>query len=224
MHSQCTRLAGALHATDWGSAVTVIDHWTGASATALRRAMRLSNEGFAAKLGVSVRAVAKWSAQPAITPTPQFQQMLDTVLGQLDDSARQRFSMRVAPPVPPPPPPTATTAVPAIDLQDFGGHLSDDEDMLRRQFLLSSAAAVTAAGLPGLAGSGKAPRLNAGNVNELETGDVNPTWPHRDGGGWPQLSCIRGLGLLGQPQKMQVGSRSSSLSRSSTRFDGASRS
>src|SRR5688572_23356179 len=32
-----------------------------------------------------------------------------------------------------------------------------------------SAAALTAAGLPGLAGSGKAPRLNAGNINELET-------------------------------------------------------
>jgi hypothetical protein len=36
-------------------------------------------------------------------------------------------------------------------------------------------------------------------------GDVNPTWPHRDGVGWPQLSRIRGCGLLGQPQKMQVG-------------------
>ena len=61
-------------------------------------------------------------------------------------------------------------------------------------------------------------------TEDVVAGDVNPTWPHRDGGGWPQLSCIRGLGLLGQPQKMQVGSRSSSLSRSSTRFDGASRS
>jgi hypothetical protein len=59
-------------------------------------------------------------------------------------------------------------------------------------------------------------------LSVLPIGDVNPTWPHRDGGSWPQLSCVRGCGLLGQPQKMQVGSRSSSLSRSSTRFDGAS--
>ena len=53
-------------------------------------------------------------------------------------------------------------------------------------------------------------------------GNVNLSWPHRDGVDWPQLSCFRGVGLLGQPQKMQVGSRSSSRSRSSTRFDGAS--
>ena len=107
MNAQCTRsalvVAGAPHATDRGSAVTVIDHWTGASATALRLAMRLTNEGFADKLGVSVRAVAKWRPSRTSTPSPQFQQMLDTVLGQLDDSARQRFSMLVAPPVPPPP-------------------------------------------------------------------------------------------------------------------------
>ena len=141
--------------------MTVIDHWTGASATALRLAMRLSNERFAEKLGISVRAVAKWRAQPDRKPIPELQQVLDTVLGQLDDSARQRFSVLVAPPAPPP--------MPASSLRDFGGHLSDDEDMLRRQFLLTSAAAVGAAGLPGLAGSGKAPRLNTGNVSELET-------------------------------------------------------
>ena len=146
--------------------MTVIISWTGASATALRQAMRLTKEGFADKLGVSERAVAKWSAQPDLTPTPQFQQMLDTVLVQLDDSARQRFSMLVEPPAPPPP---AIADVTAIDLRDFGGHVSDDEDMLRRQFLFTSAAALTAAGLPGLGGPGAAPRLNAGNVDELET-------------------------------------------------------
>ena len=29
------------------------------------------------------------------------------------------------------------------------------------------------------------------------SGNVNPTWPHCDGAGWPQLSCILGVGLLG---------------------------
>jgi tetratricopeptide (TPR) repeat protein len=141
--------------------VTVIDHWTGASATALRLAMRLTHEGFADKLGVSVRAVKKWRARPDIKVSPLYQQVLDTVLGRIDDSTRQRFAMLVAPPAP--------QNLPGSNLRDFGGHLSDDEDMRRRQFLLTSAAAVGAAGLPGLAGSGKTPRLNTANVSELET-------------------------------------------------------
>ena len=45
-----------------------------------------------------------------------------------------------------------------------------------------------------------------------------PTVTELAGPSW----VVFGPGLLGQPQKMQVGSRSSSLSRSSTRFDGAS--
>ena len=88
----------------------MIDQWTGASASALRLAMRLSNERFAEHLGVSVRAVAKWRAQPDMTLTPLYQQVLDTALSQLDDSARQRFFMIVAPPAPPPLPPAATTS------------------------------------------------------------------------------------------------------------------
>ena len=190
MNARCTRsalLVGCVR-NGRGSAVTVIEQWTGASATALRRAMRLTNEGFADKLGVSVRAVAKWKASRTLTPSPQYQQMLDTVLGQLDDSTRQRFSMLVSQPTPSPPPPAAvepdwtrlaaagppsdaglrTNQSNAINLRDFGGHLGDDEDMLRRQFLLTSAAAITGV-LPGLDGSGGAPRLNAGNVDELET-------------------------------------------------------
>ena len=72
--------------------------------------MRLSNERFAEKLGVSVRAVAKWSAQPDVTPSPQFQQMLDTVLGQLDEASRQRFSMLAMPAGPPQLPPPSSVS------------------------------------------------------------------------------------------------------------------
>src|SRR5207249_4295447 len=43
-----------------------------------------------------------------LKPSPLLQQVLDTALGQLDDSARQRFSKLVAPPAPPPLPPAAT--------------------------------------------------------------------------------------------------------------------
>jgi hypothetical protein len=60
-----------------------------------------------------------------------------------------------------------------------------------------------------------------------ERGDVNPKWRHGDGGRWPRL-WRRGeaslAGREGQPQKMQVGSRSISVRRSSTLRDGASRS
>lgn len=78
--------------------MTVIDQWSGARATALRRAMRLSNERFADKLGVSVRAIAKWSVQPDLTPSPQFQEMLDTVLERCDVSTVERFTAMTTPP------------------------------------------------------------------------------------------------------------------------------
>ena len=81
--------------------MAVIEQWTGARATALRQAMRLTNEAFASKLGVSVRAVAKWSAQPHVTLSPDSQQMLDTVLDQLADQDRERFWVLVAPAKPP---------------------------------------------------------------------------------------------------------------------------
>ena len=109
MNWQCTQRAllvrVCLSGTVWGSAVTVIDHWTGASATALRLAMRLTREGFADKLGVSVRAVAKWRAKPTIMLSPQFQQILDTVLGQIDESTHERFSVLLAQRAQMPPPP-----------------------------------------------------------------------------------------------------------------------
>jgi hypothetical protein len=52
---------------------------------------------------------------------------------------------------------------------DFRGEVSNDEEMLRRQLLGTSAAALTGAVLAGIAGSGTAPRLNVTNVTELET-------------------------------------------------------
>ena len=101
VHLQCTCPPNVRREDRRGSVVTVIEQWNGARATALRHAMRLSKEGFADKLGVSARAVAKWSTQPDLTPYPQFQQMLDTLLERLDDATRLRFSMLVGPPEPP---------------------------------------------------------------------------------------------------------------------------
>jgi hypothetical protein len=57
--------------------------------------------------------------------------------------------------------------------------------------------------------------------------DVNPSWPHAGDVRWPHLgvkAMCTWLGLRGYPQKMLVGSRSISVSRSSTRVEGAWRS
>lgn len=143
--------------------MAVIDHWTGARATALRHAMRLSIEGYADQLGVSVGAINRWAAKPDTVPYTRDQQILDTVLTKLDDHDRERFWMLVAPPGSP------ANRSDAVDLPDFGHDVSDDEDMRRRQFLMTAAATVAGVGLPGLDGTGRSVRLNAANVDELET-------------------------------------------------------
>lgn len=75
----------------------VIDTWTGRHAAALQVALRLTNEGFAAHLGVGVRTVAAWNAQPTLVPRPEMQQVLDTAHEKAPDTARARFAQLVAP-------------------------------------------------------------------------------------------------------------------------------
>jgi DNA-binding transcriptional regulator YiaG len=77
------------------AAVEVVDEWTGQQANALKRALRLTNETFAAQLGTAVRTVAKWNADPAMVPTPEMQQALDTLLNQSPDDAKARFTLLV---------------------------------------------------------------------------------------------------------------------------------
>jgi len=72
---------------------SVVSTWTGAKAQALRVALRMTNEGFAAKMGVAVRSVAKWVEQPDLVPTMTTQQMLDTMLVSADDDSKQRFAL-----------------------------------------------------------------------------------------------------------------------------------
>ena len=70
--------------------------WTGRSATALQSALRLSNEGFAAHLGIAVRTIATWHQKPSICPRSEMQQLLDTALRRADDDARHRFTRLTA--------------------------------------------------------------------------------------------------------------------------------
>jgi hypothetical protein len=71
----------------------VVDIWTGRSANALRQALRMTHEGFAAKLGTSVRGVAKWSAEPDVVPVTELQRALDTMLSQSTEDSKSRFRM-----------------------------------------------------------------------------------------------------------------------------------
>jgi hypothetical protein len=70
----------------------MIETWTGETAAALQRAMRLTNEAFANHLGIAVRTVANWHARPGIVPSSDLQQVLDTVQDQCSDEVRARFS------------------------------------------------------------------------------------------------------------------------------------
>jgi DNA-binding transcriptional regulator YiaG len=73
--------------------MATVQQWTGAEATILRRAMRLSVRAFAARLGVDARTVNKWEARGRdITPLPDTQSILDTALSQADEEAQARFA------------------------------------------------------------------------------------------------------------------------------------
>lgn len=70
-----------------------MEAWTGASAAALRRAMRMSVRDFAAHLGVASRTVSYWEAKgAAVTPLPQTQDILDAALDTASPGAARRFA------------------------------------------------------------------------------------------------------------------------------------
>jgi hypothetical protein len=77
----------------WGyRAMDVVGIWTGLQANALLKALRLTNEGLADRLGIAVRTVAKWNANPTLEPTPEMQQALDTLLARAPGDAKVRFA------------------------------------------------------------------------------------------------------------------------------------
>ena len=69
-----------------------ISCWTGREAKQLRRALRLTVNGFAEVLGVHPRTINKWESRlSGITPTPEMQAVLDTALCRADTGAHERF-------------------------------------------------------------------------------------------------------------------------------------
>lgn len=73
--------------------MNVVDVWNGRRAGALRRALRLTNEGFAEKLGAATRTVAKWAQNPDAELTPDLQLALDTMLENAGERAQSRFAL-----------------------------------------------------------------------------------------------------------------------------------
>ncbi len=76
----------------------VVAIWTGAMAAALQTATRLSQEAFAARLGVGVRTVAKWHAKPEAQLRPATSEILDRVLIDADEPTRRRFVLLISSP------------------------------------------------------------------------------------------------------------------------------
>ncbi|MET9313092.1 hypothetical protein ABZX12_14810 [Kribbella sp. NPDC003505] len=74
--------------------VTVVATWTGAKASALRVALRLTMEELADQIGgMSPRGVAKWDHQPDIVPTMASQRDLDHMLKSASGDELARFEM-----------------------------------------------------------------------------------------------------------------------------------
>ena len=73
--------------------MNVIDVWSGRRAASLQKAMRLSNEAFAAHLGIATRTVANWHDKPCMEPMPVNQEALDTALSRASDEVQERFRL-----------------------------------------------------------------------------------------------------------------------------------
>ena len=78
----------------------MVTAWTGRTACALQAALRLSNQAFAAKLGIGVRTVADWHKKPELPPRPGTQQLLDTALARADADTAERFAVLTGQPAP----------------------------------------------------------------------------------------------------------------------------
>ena len=81
----------------WEMPVAVIETWTAELACRLQDAVRDTNAEWATRLGVAVRTVAYWRANPAVEPRKEMQRILDTALMRATPEARARFEGAPAP-------------------------------------------------------------------------------------------------------------------------------
>src|SRR5918997_642146 len=99
MHRECITSAQPVHLQCTSRSrcrgrrqMELVNAWTGRTACALQAALRLTNEAFAAHLGIAVRTVATWHQRPDLIPKAEMQQLLDTALEQAPDTTKTRFS------------------------------------------------------------------------------------------------------------------------------------
>jgi hypothetical protein len=74
----------------------VVASWTGSRAQVLQKSLRMTNESFAAYLGVSVRSVAGWHQKPGVIPAQRTQEILDTALERAPDRTKAQFAQLLA--------------------------------------------------------------------------------------------------------------------------------
>jgi hypothetical protein len=67
--------------------------WTGGEATALRKALRMTESKFATVLSVSLRTVANWASCPAMVPRAAAQDMLDRLFADASPAVRAKFEL-----------------------------------------------------------------------------------------------------------------------------------
>jgi 8-oxo-dGTP diphosphatase len=62
--------------------------------------MRMTNEEFAERLGLSDRTISRWHSSPAMTHRPEVQQILDLAYEKAGEAVHRRFTLLIRPPAP----------------------------------------------------------------------------------------------------------------------------
>jgi hypothetical protein len=74
----------------------VVATWSGGQADLLRQAFRMTNESFAAHLGVHARTVANWRGNVEVIPRPAAQDILDAALEHAPDRVKAQFAQLIS--------------------------------------------------------------------------------------------------------------------------------
>jgi 8-oxo-dGTP diphosphatase len=74
----------------------LFDQWTGRHASALRSALRMSQDEMAALLGVAKRTIASWHEGPDVVIRPELQRALDTAYERAPEAAKIRFARQLS--------------------------------------------------------------------------------------------------------------------------------
>ena len=92
MHDQRT-LQALRSPAPAGPGIPVVVRWPGRETRALRLALRLTNEKFAAHLRAAAQTGPGLAHPPGVVMVPQRPRALDSVLDRAADPARERFAL-----------------------------------------------------------------------------------------------------------------------------------